>query len=45
MPDCMKVQDLLSGPHYLWHGVCDYVELNLNIVPVHIFRSRKLDTP
>ncbi|MGH8644369.1 MAG: alpha-1,4-glucan--maltose-1-phosphate maltosyltransferase [Gammaproteobacteria bacterium] len=36
-----QVHDLLSGPHYLWQGAHNYVELNPNIVPAHIFLLRR----
>jgi len=33
-----QVHDLLSDARYLWHGSRNYVELNPNICPAHIFR-------
>jgi starch synthase (maltosyl-transferring) len=36
-----QVHDLLSGARYLWHGPRNYVELNSQVVPAHIFRLRR----
>lgn len=36
-----QVHDLLSDARYLWHGPRNYVELNPQIVPAHIFRMRR----
>jgi starch synthase (maltosyl-transferring) len=36
-----QVHDLLSGARYLWHSADDYVELNPNICPTHIFQVRR----
>jgi starch synthase (maltosyl-transferring) len=36
-----QVHDLLSGARYTWHGGRNYVQLNPNVVPGHIFRIRK----
>ncbi len=36
-----QVHDLLSGARYLWHGDRNYVELNPQLVPAHIFRVRR----
>ncbi len=36
-----QVHDLLSDARYLWHGSRNYVELNPNICPAHIFRVRQ----
>jgi starch synthase (maltosyl-transferring) len=33
-----QVHDLLSDARYQWHGARNYVELNPNICPAHIFR-------
>jgi starch synthase (maltosyl-transferring) len=33
-----EVHDLLSNTHYLWSGPRNYVELNPQLVPAHIFR-------
>lgn len=33
-----EVHDLLSDTHYLWNGARNYVELNSQIMPAHIFR-------
>jgi len=35
-----QVHDLLTDARYLWHGARNYVELNPNVVPAHIFRLR-----
>jgi starch synthase (maltosyl-transferring) len=32
------VEDLLSGKSYEWHGEWNYVELNPQLTPAHIFR-------
>lgn len=32
-----EVQDLLTGQRYLWQGVRNYVELNPQVEPAHIF--------
>jgi starch synthase (maltosyl-transferring) len=36
-----QVHDLLSGARYLWYGSRNYVELNPQVVPAHIFRLRR----
>ena len=36
-----QVHDLLSGARYLWHGSRNYVELNPQICPAHLFRVRR----
>lgn len=36
-----QVHDLLSDARYLWYGSRNYVELNPQVVPVHIFRLRR----
>jgi len=36
-----QVHDLLSGARYFWHGPHNYVELNPQVMPVHIFRVRR----
>jgi starch synthase (maltosyl-transferring) len=36
-----QVHDLLGEAHYLWHGVQNYVELNPQIMPAHIFRLHR----
>lgn len=36
-----QVHDLLSDARYLWHGSRNYVEINPQVVPVHIFRLRR----
>jgi starch synthase (maltosyl-transferring) len=35
-----QVHDLLTDAHYLWQGARNYVELNPQVVPTHIFRVR-----
>ncbi len=36
-----QVHDLLSDIRYLWHGTRNYVELNPQAIPGHIFRLRR----
>lgn len=36
-----QVHDLLTGARYLWRGARNYVELNPQFVPAHIFRVRR----
>ena len=36
-----EVHDLLSDVSYVWQGACNYVELNPQVVPAHIFRLRR----
>ncbi|MFQ3663418.1 MAG: alpha-1,4-glucan--maltose-1-phosphate maltosyltransferase, partial [Chloroflexaceae bacterium] len=36
-----QAHDLLSDARYLWHGDFNYVELNPQVMPVHIFRIRR----
>lgn len=36
-----QMHDLISGARYLWHGPRNYLELNPQIVPVHVFRLRR----
>lgn len=36
-----QVHDLLSGARYLWQGSRNYVELNPQAMPAHIFRIRR----
>ena len=36
-----QVHDLLSDARYLWHGGHNYIELNPQVMPAHIFRIRK----
>ena len=36
-----QMHDLLSDARYLWQGSRNYVELNSQIVPAHIFRMRR----
>jgi len=37
-----QMHDLLSNARYLWHGSRNYIELNPQIVPAHIFRMRRI---
>lgn len=39
--DTYQVQDLLSDARYLWHGRRNYVELDPEIQPAHVFRLRR----
>jgi starch synthase (maltosyl-transferring) len=39
--DLYQVQDLLSGATYTWHGRRNYVELDPEIQPAHIFLVRR----
>jgi starch synthase (maltosyl-transferring) len=36
-----QVHDLVSEARYLWHAEYNYVELNPQIMPIHIFKLRK----
>ena len=36
-----QVHDLLSDARYLWHSQRNFIELNSQIMPAHIFRIRK----
>jgi len=36
-----QAHDLLSGAHFLWHGARNYVSLDPQQVPAHIFRLRR----
>jgi starch synthase (maltosyl-transferring) len=36
-----QMHDLLSNARYLWQGSRNYVELNSQIVPAHLFRMRR----
>jgi starch synthase (maltosyl-transferring) len=36
-----QAHDLLSQARYLWHGARNYVELNPDVMPAHIFRLRR----
>jgi starch synthase (maltosyl-transferring) len=36
-----QVHDLLTDARYLWHGSRNYVEINPQLVPAHIFRLRR----
>jgi starch synthase (maltosyl-transferring) len=39
--DAYQVHDLLSDARYIWHGRRNYVELDPQIQPAHIFRVRR----
>ena len=39
--DIYQVHDLLSDARYIWHGRQNYVELDPEIQPAHIFRIRR----
>lgn len=36
-----EVEDLLSGTSYLWQGARNYVDLNPQTCPAHVFRVKK----
>jgi len=36
-----QVHEVLSGARYTWHGSRNYVQLNPNVVPAHIFKIRR----
>jgi starch synthase (maltosyl-transferring) len=39
--DTYQMHDLLTGERYIWHGRRNYVELDPEIQPAHIFRVRR----
>ena len=39
--DAYQVHDLLSDARYVWHGRRNYIELDPEIQPAHIFRVRR----
>jgi starch synthase (maltosyl-transferring) len=39
--DPYQMHDLLTGSRYLWHGPRNYVELDAQLSPAHIFRLRR----
>jgi starch synthase (maltosyl-transferring) len=39
--DTYQVHDLLSDARYMWHGPRNYVELDPELQPAHIFRIRR----
>ena len=39
--ESFQVHDLLTDARYLWHGSRNYVELNPQVVPAHIFRVNR----
>jgi starch synthase (maltosyl-transferring) len=36
-----QMHDMLSEARYLWHGSRNYIELDPQMVPAHIFRIRR----
>jgi starch synthase (maltosyl-transferring) len=36
-----QVQDLLTGARFLWNGTRNYVEINPQVAPAHIFKLRR----
>jgi starch synthase (maltosyl-transferring) len=36
-----QVHELLSNTRYLWQGAHNYVELNPQMIPAHIFQLRR----
>jgi starch synthase (maltosyl-transferring) len=42
--DSYQVHDLLSDARYIWHGRHNYVELDPELQPAHIFRIRRSST-
>jgi starch synthase (maltosyl-transferring) len=41
LQQAFQVHDLLSEARHLWHGNRNYVELDPQVVPAHIFRLRR----
>jgi len=39
--DTYQVHDLLSDARYIWRGSANYVELNPEVQPAHVFRVRR----
>jgi starch synthase (maltosyl-transferring) len=39
--ESFQVHDLLSDARYLWHAERNFIELNPQIIPAHIFRVRR----
>jgi starch synthase (maltosyl-transferring) len=39
--ETFQAHDLLTGARYLWHGSRNYVELDPQICPAHLFRLRR----
>jgi starch synthase (maltosyl-transferring) len=37
-----QVYDLITGARYTWQGEWNYVELNPDFLPVHLFRIERL---
>jgi hypothetical protein len=40
-----QVHDLLTGARYLWHGTSNFVQLDPQSIPAHIFRVRRRARP
>jgi hypothetical protein len=40
-----QVHDLLTGARYLWHGTSNFVQLDPQSIPAHIFRVRRRGAP
>ena len=36
-----QVQDLVSGARYLWHGARNFVQMEVDALPAHVFRVRR----
>ena len=36
-----QVHDLITEQRFQWHGEHNYVELNPNVMPAHVFRVRQ----
>jgi len=39
--DVYQVHDLLSDARYIWHGSRNYIELDPDVQPAHVFRVRR----
>jgi starch synthase (maltosyl-transferring) len=39
--DPFQAHDLLGGAHYLWHGARNYVDLDPQTMPAHVFELRR----
>jgi starch synthase (maltosyl-transferring) len=35
------MQDMLTSARFLWHGARNYVEINPQVSPAHIFKLRR----
>ena len=40
--ESFRVRDLITGATYTWSGTSNYVELDPNILPFHLFRIEDL---